>query len=81
MLILTRQIGQSIMIGDDITITILGNGGRGNQIKVGIDAPKNVSVHREEIFLKVKEEETKGANSGAKSEKSGETYVKNFKSP
>lgn len=56
MLILTRQIGQSIMIGDDITITILGNN-KGNSVRLGIDAPKDVSVHREEIFMKVKAEE------------------------
>lgn len=54
MLILTRKVGQSLMIGDNVKITILSkkNGG----VRVGIDAPKEVEVHREEIFDKIKEE-------------------------
>ena len=51
MLILTRRVGESIIIGDDIVVTILGL--RGHQVKIGIDAPKNVSVHREEIKRKI----------------------------
>lgn len=51
MLILSRKLGESIVIGDDITITILGvNGG---QVRVGIDAPKSVNVHREEVFNRI----------------------------
>ena len=48
MLILTRKVGESVLIGDDISITVLSV--RGNQVKLGVQAPKEVSVHREEIF-------------------------------
>jgi carbon storage regulator len=59
MLILTRRIGETLIIGDDVNITVLGV--KGNQVRLGINAPKDVSVHREEIYLKVKaEEEQKG---------------------
>ena len=54
MLILTRRIGETVVIGDDISVTILGV--KGNQIRVGISAPKNVSVHREEVYRKLKSE-------------------------
>jgi len=57
MLVLTRRIGSSIFIGDDVRITILGINGK--QVRVGIAAPNNVSVHREEIYNKIKEEENK----------------------
>jgi len=51
MLLLTRRVGESIIIGDDIVITIIGL--KGHQVRIGIDAPKNVSVHREEIKRKI----------------------------
>lgn len=55
MLILTRRIGEPLMIGDDVSVTVLGV--KGNQVRVGINAPKDVSVHREEIYQRVKAEE------------------------
>ena len=48
MLILTRRVGESLMIGDDVTITVLGV--KGNQVRVGVKAPKEIAVHREEIL-------------------------------
>ena len=53
MLILTRKINESIVIGDDVTVTVLGV--QGNQIRLGINAPKNVSVHREEIYDRIQQ--------------------------
>lgn len=51
MLILTRRVGESLMIGNDVTVTVLAN--KGNQIRIGIEAPKDVEVHREEIFKRI----------------------------
>ena len=51
MLILTRKVGESLLIGDDVSITILNI--RGNQVKIGVQAPKDVSVHREEIYQRI----------------------------
>ena len=51
MLILTRRVGESLMIGDDVTITVLGV--KGNQVRIGVDAPKEVAVHREEILNRI----------------------------
>lgn len=57
MLILTRKIGESLMIYDNITVTVLGV--KGTQVRIGVDAPRNVIVHREEIFKKLKIEKEK----------------------
>jgi len=54
MLILNRRVGESIMIADDVTFTILGV--KGNQVRVGINAPKHIAVHREEIYERIKRE-------------------------
>ena len=58
MLILTRRVGETIMIGDNVTVTVLGV--KGNQVRVGVNAPKEVAVHREEIYERIKREEADG---------------------
>lgn len=58
MLILTRRIGEALMIGDEVNITVLGV--KGNQVRFGINAPISIPVHRKEIYLKIKEEEQGG---------------------
>lgn len=55
MLILTRRIGETLMIGDDVTVSVLGV--KGNQVRIGVNAPKHVAVHREEIYNRIKEQE------------------------
>ena len=59
MLILTRRVGESLMIGDDISVTVLGI--RGNQVRIGVNAPKDVSVHREEIYERIQQEKSGGS--------------------
>ncbi len=56
MLILTRRVGEAMMIGDEVTVTILGV--KGSQVRLGINAPKTVAVHREEIFDRIKNEKS-----------------------
>ncbi|NQY42816.1 MAG: carbon storage regulator CsrA [Legionellales bacterium] len=58
MLILTRKVGENLVIGDDVTVSVLGV--KGNQVRIGINAPKDVSVHREEIYERIKKEKENG---------------------
>jgi len=59
MLILTRRVGETLMIGDNVTVTVLGV--KGNQVRIGVNAPKEVAVHREEIYERIKREQESGA--------------------
>lgn len=59
MLILTRRVGETLMIGDEVTVTVLGV--KGNQVRIGVNAPRDVSVHREEIYERIKREQQDAA--------------------
>jgi carbon storage regulator len=63
MLILTRRVGESLMIGDNVNVTVLGI--KGNQVRLGVNAPKEVSVHREEIYQRIQREHTAVKSSDA----------------
>lgn len=66
MLILTRRVGETVMIGEEVTVVVLGV--KGNQVRMGINAPRTVAVHREEIFERIKREEHDGDEDGGSSE-------------
>ena len=63
MLILTRRVGETVMIGNEVTVTVLGV--KGNQVRIGVNAPKDVAVHREEIYERIKREEDQVSRPGA----------------
>lgn len=66
MLILTRRVGETLMIGDEISVTVLGV--KGNQVRLGVNAPKDVSVHREEIYERIQGERNAGSEAKAEPE-------------
>ncbi|MEL7024363.1 MAG: carbon storage regulator CsrA [Pseudomonadota bacterium] len=63
MLILTRRVGETVVIGEDVSVTVLGV--KGNQIRLGINAPKDVSVHRQEIFDRIQNESSDDGSAAA----------------
>ncbi len=62
MLILTRRVGESVVIGDDVDVTVLGV--KGNQVRLGVKAPREISVHREEIYQRIRRENEKSGVTG-----------------
>ena len=67
MLILTRRVGESLRIGDDVSVTVLGI--QGSQVRIGVNAPKSVSVHREEVYDRINDENSKNSEDNEKNPK------------
>lgn len=80
MLILTRRVGETLMIGDEVTVTVLGV--KGNQVRIGVNAPKEVAVHREEIYDRIKrEQETSHVQSDNSSSSDDSDEAANYSEP
>lgn len=71
MLILTRRVGETLMVGDDVTVTVLGV--KGNQVRIGVNAPKEVSVHREEIYQRIQKEKMANLEAQLQKHQTGQT--------
>ncbi|MGE5152388.1 MAG: carbon storage regulator CsrA [Bdellovibrio bacteriovorus] len=70
MLILTRRVGETLMIGDEVTVTVLGV--KGNQVRIGVNAPRDVAVHREEIYERIKREQAEASHGSGASGANGQ---------
>lgn len=66
MLILTRRVGETLMVGDEVTVTVLGI--KGNQVRIGVNAPKDIAVHREEIYERIQREKNSDDQSQSNTE-------------
>ena len=75
MLILTRRVGETLMIGDEVTVTVLGV--KGNQVRIGVNAPKDVAVHREEIYDRIRKEGSEGSEDAGSGDGSDDDSVGN----